>query len=208
MIRTLIRSSLILFLPALLALILAPAGAIAGEKKGPSKSEVRSMIDFGIELAEEGLWKEALFRWREALRHDPDNPKLLNNIAVALESQGDMEGARDTYARAEELAGKARYIERNIKDFEELFTALEQYEVEFRKPPAVAPEGETVQTEGDGDSAPSPTGGQDQAPAGSAVAEDDDGSSTTPPAEPAADTGDTAIPADQPSDDQKTEKEE
>jgi len=55
------------------------------------------MIAFGISLGKEGLWKEALFRWQAALRHDPDNPQLLNNIAVALESQGDLEGARVAY---------------------------------------------------------------------------------------------------------------
>jgi tetratricopeptide (TPR) repeat protein len=200
MIRTMIRKSAILLLPVFL--IMAPFGAVAGEKKGPSKKDVREMIDFGISLAEEGLWKEALYRWREALRHDPDNPKLLNNIAVALESQGDMEGARDTYARAEELAGRARYIERNIEDFEELFTALEQYEVQFRKPPAVPPEAGTAEAD------TPPPAEQDQTPVASTEAGDSDDSSETPPVEPAADSGAAAAPPDKPPGDQKSEEEE
>ncbi len=131
MIRSLNKAMMLL----LLALLLLPgAPAVAGD--GPSKKEIKQMIAFGISLGEQGLWKEALYRWREAMRYDPDNAKLLNNIAVALESQGDLEGAREAYRQAEELDGKARYIQRNIENFEELFTALEQYEAEYRKPPA------------------------------------------------------------------------
>lgn len=131
--RTIRKSVIIL----LLALLIQPAAsAVAGDRKGPSKKEVKQMIEFGISLGKQGLWKEALFRWREALRYDPDNPQLLNNIAVALESQGDLEGARVAYTQAKELAGRARYIDRNIEDFEELFTALKAYEEQYRKPSA------------------------------------------------------------------------
>jgi tetratricopeptide (TPR) repeat protein len=85
---------------------------------------VKQMIHFGVEMAERGLWREALYRWREALRHDPDNARLRNNIAVALESLGQMEEARVEYVRALELAPESNYIKKNKEGFEELFTSL------------------------------------------------------------------------------------
>lgn len=159
--------------PVLLALLLlVPVSTAAGDKEGPSSREVKQMIKFGISLGKQGLWKEALYRWREALRYDPDNPQLHNNIAVALESQGDLKGARESYKRADELDGKAKYIGRNIADFEELFTALEQYEEQYRKPPAGEAEG--GETSGDGDAAADAAPGDDQTSAEAAAGEEAD----------------------------------
>jgi tetratricopeptide (TPR) repeat protein len=169
----------------LLGVLLLPAAALAGDREGPSAREVKQMIKFGISLGKEGLWKEALHRWQAALRYDPDNPQLHNNIAVALESQGDLEGARASYKRAEELDANARYVKRNIANFEELFTALEQYETEYREPPA----GEA----GDGDAA----GGGDAAVEGDAVPDGDTAAAEDPETE-----------TDRPDGDQTAEEEE
>ena len=60
----------------LLALLLLPGEtAVARDKGAPSSREIKQMIKFGISLGEQGLWKEALYRWQEALRYDPDNPQ-------------------------------------------------------------------------------------------------------------------------------------
>jgi tetratricopeptide (TPR) repeat protein len=125
---------LTLFVLMLLIALPAPA-ARNDDPTAPTNREIKQMIEFGISLGKQGLWKEALYRWREALRHDPENPILHNNIGVALESQGDLEGAREAYRRAEELKLRSRYLRRNREGFEELFTALEKYESEFRTPP-------------------------------------------------------------------------
>ncbi len=161
----------------LLALLLLPGEtAVARDKGAPSSREIKQMIKFGISLGEQGLWKEALYRWQEALRYDPDNPQLHNNIAVALESQGDLEGARESYRRAEELAGRARYIDRNIADFEELFAALELYEEQYRTPPAGDPESEDTAGDGDAESL--------TAPAENQTAEEDMAGNDTEPSAP------------------------
>jgi len=138
--RPITGKTLSIVLLVLLMLPVLPGAPVAvGARAAPSNREIKQMIHFGITLGKQGLWKEALYRWREALRHDPDNPILHNNIGVALESQGDLEGARESYRRAEELELKSRYLKRNKENFEELFTALEKYETEFRSPPADEP---------------------------------------------------------------------
>jgi len=180
-------ASIVLFALLFLPTAAAAAGDREGPsskevKDGPSKKEVKEMIEFGVSLGKQGLWKEALYRWKEALRHDPDNPQLHNNIAVALESQGDLEGARESYRRAVELAGRAKYIERNIEDFEELFTALEQYEEQYRKPPADPPENGDAAGAGDAE-----TG---EAPADQPAVEEDDAADDEPGRESEPPAGD------------------
>ncbi len=202
MIRLVTRAATVVLLTLL---FLHPAAARAGDKEGPSSKEVKQMIKFGVSLGKQGLWKEALYRWREALRHDPDNPVLYNNIAVALESQGDLEGARESYRRAEELAGRAKYLKRNIENFEELFTALEQYEAEYRKPPAGAPEEEAAAAASDGDagSGETPADG----PAGDEAGTGTEAEPVEPPATESAPAADEPEPeSETPADDQPVEE--
>jgi hypothetical protein len=65
----------------------------AGEK--PKRT-----LQFAAEMAKVGNWREAQFRWEGLARTDPDNPRILNNLAVAAEALGDPENAREYYARA------------------------------------------------------------------------------------------------------------
>lgn len=191
MIRLATRAATVVLLAFL---FIPPAVARAGDKEGPSSKEVKQMIKFGISLGKQGLWKEALYRWQEALRHDPDNPQLLNNIAVALESQGDLEGARESYLRAMELAGRAKYIQRNIENFEELFTALEQYEAEYRQPPAATLEEEATDA-GDAGIGETPAAGQPAEEDGAGT----EAETVEPPAPAAASDDDEPGPESEPS---------
>ena len=65
----------------------------------------REEMRFAGEMAEKGLWREALYRWKKVLAVRPDDPRLLNNIAVAEEALGRIEDARRDYRRALELGG-------------------------------------------------------------------------------------------------------
>jgi|GEM_PF-432924 len=184
-------------------LLLLPAAASARDREGPSDKEVKQMIEFGIRLGRQGLWKEALYRWQEALRYDPENPKLLNNIAVALESQGDLEGAREAYSKAAELDDSARYIERNIADFEELYTALQQYEEQYRKQPEATegeggdeekPDLESPDVEPDGPGGPAGSEGPENGNTTDAGADAGDGGGEAGTEAPAETGGETAAP--------------
>jgi Flp pilus assembly protein TadD len=91
-------------------LVVAPSLAQAST----SEDEVR----FGIEVARRGLWREARFRFQKAVLLDPDNAAALNDLAIALEQEGDFDKAREAYERALTL-DKSLYIQQNYDLFRE-----------------------------------------------------------------------------------------
>ena len=93
-------------------LFLIPDPASADNK---SSQEVK----FGIEVAQQGMWHEALFRFQKAVEDDPQNPSALNNLAVALEQMGEFQKARENYERALELKPDDLYIQQNYDLFRE-----------------------------------------------------------------------------------------
>jgi Flp pilus assembly protein TadD len=87
----------------------------------PSLAETSSSgdeVQFGIEVARRGLWREARFRFQKAVLLDPDNAAALNNLAIALEQEGEFEKAREAYERALEL-DNSLYIQQNYDLFRE-----------------------------------------------------------------------------------------
>ncbi len=87
---------------------------ITGPAQGkPSSDPMR----FAAEMAQKGNWREALFRWRKAEKADPDNPAILNNLAVALEVRGEVEEAGKLYARLSEQSRNLPGTAFNIRGF-------------------------------------------------------------------------------------------
>jgi Flp pilus assembly protein TadD len=76
-------------------------------------------LKFGIDVAKRGLWAEARFRFERAVALDSDRPEALNNLAVALEQQGDFKGARAAYEKALKLKPDDVYIQQNYDLFRE-----------------------------------------------------------------------------------------
>ncbi len=99
--------------PVVLLLLLVPGLCAAADER--SAQEVK----FGIEVAQQGMWREALFRFEKAVDLDPQNPSALNNLAVALEQMGEFEQARENYERALELKPDDLYIQQNYDLFRE-----------------------------------------------------------------------------------------
>jgi len=98
----------------LLALLaLPPATSYAGS--GDSREQLR----FGVNVARKGLWREARFRFERAALLDPANASALNNLAVALEQQGDFAQARAAYDKALALKPNDTYIQQNYDLFRE-----------------------------------------------------------------------------------------
>lgn len=85
-------------LPVALAccLLLAAFGAVASDFEG----KARKNMEFAAEMAEKGLWREALYRWQRVLDEHPEDPRVLNNIAVAHEALGQRDEARRAYEKA------------------------------------------------------------------------------------------------------------
>ena len=75
---------------------------------------------FGAEAAQQGLWREAMFRWEKILKDHPDNARLHNNLGVAYESLGQFERARKEYEDARRLDPDNKEIRDNFESFQEI----------------------------------------------------------------------------------------
>ena len=101
---------------ALLILVLAAPLAVAGG----ARSDAQAQVQFGIDVAQKGLWKEALYRWEKAVELDPQYAAAYNNLAIAYEHEGMFEKARKAYDKALELDPKNVSIRQNYDFFKEI----------------------------------------------------------------------------------------
>jgi hypothetical protein len=85
-------------------------------------------LAFGVDMARRGLWNEALFRFHEAERRDPENPRVQNNLGVAYEAQGDFDSALAHYKRALQLAPDNKEVRANYARFVEFYQAYKSPE--------------------------------------------------------------------------------
>ena len=68
--------------------------AFATPALADARSQAKEQVDFGIKVAQSGLWKEAAYRWEKAVELDPTYAAAWNNLAIAYEQQGNFEKAR------------------------------------------------------------------------------------------------------------------
>ena len=85
-----------------------------------ARSESKSQTEFGIKVAQNGLWKEATFRWEKATQIDPTYAEAWNNLAIGYEHQGRFEDAERAYKKALELSPKNTLIRQNYDLFSEI----------------------------------------------------------------------------------------
>lgn len=107
-------------LACLLAALLAGLAPGLAAAKGPADQQ----IAFGVDMARRGLWREALFRFLEAERIDPGNPRVLSNIAVAQEAVGDFDQALKYYQKAVKADPASREIKTNYARFAEFYQSF------------------------------------------------------------------------------------
>src|SRR6186713_1922764 len=101
----------------LLTLLLATAAApLAADARADAKKQV----EFGISVAQRGLWREAIYRWEKATQIDPSYAPAHNNLAIAYEHEGDLAKARAAYERALELEPGNALIKQNYELFREI----------------------------------------------------------------------------------------
>src|ERR1700758_5435847 len=72
-----------LFFGALMLVVVSTAPASAD-----ARGEARSQVDFGIDVAQRGLWREAIYRWEKATEIDPTYSAAFNDLAIAYEHEG------------------------------------------------------------------------------------------------------------------------
>ena len=101
---------------ALLCVGLATAvPAFAGQR-----GEAKEQVEFGIQVAQRGLWREAIYRWERATQLDPTYAAAFNNLAIAYEHEGDLDKARGAYEKALSLEPDNALIKQNFDLFKEI----------------------------------------------------------------------------------------
>jgi Flp pilus assembly protein TadD len=85
-----------------------------------ARAQAKEQVDFGIKVAQSGLWKEASYRWQKAVELDPTYSAAWNNLAIAYEQQGNFEEAQKAYEKAVQLDPKNQMIRQNYDLFKEI----------------------------------------------------------------------------------------
>src|SRR5947209_19573628 len=99
----------------LVAALLASAPAWA-DVRGDAKAQV----EFGINVAQRGLWREAIYRWEKATQLDPTYAAAFNDLAIAYEHEGQLDKARKAYEKALELDPNNTQVRQNYELFKEI----------------------------------------------------------------------------------------
>jgi len=84
------------------------------------RTEAKAQVEFGIAVAQRGLWREATYRWERAVEIDPSYAAAYNNLAVAYEHEGEFDKARAAYEKAIELDPNNALIKQNYELFKEI----------------------------------------------------------------------------------------
>jgi tetratricopeptide (TPR) repeat protein len=147
----------------LLLFLAIPASAVAAPVDGKDKGAARgaqSQVQFGVDMAQRGLWSEALFRFRQAERLGDSRASVFNNIAVAYEALGLFDQAQTYYKKALDQDPRNAGAKRNYSRFVEFYQSFKP-----DQPGAQPPEEDQPATAGDGEHGkPMPTAPIDQPP--------------------------------------------
>ena len=85
-----------------------------------ARSDAKSQVDFGISVAQRGLWREAIYRWEKAAEIDPTYAAAFNDLAVAYEHEGRLDKAREAYEKALMIEPNNAQIRQNYELFKEI----------------------------------------------------------------------------------------
>ncbi len=103
----------------LLAGLMVAVGVFSGAAK--PQATIERQLAFGVTMAKRGLWNEALFRFRMANQVQPNDGRILNNMAVAFEAVGQFEAALVSYQKALKADPTNRELKRNYSRFIEFY---------------------------------------------------------------------------------------
>lgn len=85
-----------------------------------ARDRAKEQVDFGIRVAQNGLWKEATYRWEKAVELDPTYAAAWNNLAIGYEQQGNFTEAEKAYEKAVTLDPDNVMIRQNYDLFKEI----------------------------------------------------------------------------------------
>jgi type IV pilus assembly protein PilF len=85
-----------------------------------ARSDAKAQVEFGISVAQRGLWREAIYRWEKATELDPTYVAAFNDLAIAYEHEGQLDKARKAYEKAIELEPNNTQVRQNYELFKEI----------------------------------------------------------------------------------------
>ena len=94
--------------------------SVAGPSYADRRDDAKEQVEFGIQVAQRGLWREAIYRWERATQIDPSYAAAYNNLAVAYEHEGQLDKARMAYEKALALEPNNTLIQQNFDLFKEI----------------------------------------------------------------------------------------
>src|SRR5689334_14940120 len=100
---------------AALFVALSPSASFAD-----ARNDAKKQVEFGINVAQRGLWREAIYRWEKATQLDPSYAAAFNDLAIAYEHEGQLDKARKAYERALEIEPNNAQIRQNYELFKEI----------------------------------------------------------------------------------------
>jgi Tfp pilus assembly protein PilF len=109
-----------------LAAGVAVAVALSGVAYADARSDAKAQVEFGIAMAQRGLWAEAIYRWERATQLDPTYAAGFNNLAVAYEHEGQLDKAAEAYERALKLEPNNQLVRQNFELFKEIHDRTNQ----------------------------------------------------------------------------------
>ena len=96
------------------------AGLCASPAWADARSDARNQVEFGINVAQRGLWREAIYRWEKATQIDPTYAAAYNDLAIGYEHEGQLDKARKAYEKALELDPNNSQVRQNYELFKEI----------------------------------------------------------------------------------------
>lgn len=111
---------------AMPAAALALVACLAACGRGYQAPETQpAQLTFGVDMAQRGLWNEALFRFEQAKRLSPNDSAVWNNIAVAHEALGNFDQALLAYREALRVDRGNAEVRQNYSRFVEFYRAFQ-----------------------------------------------------------------------------------
>ena len=108
-----------------LALGISTLGAQAALAAAAGLSQDQA-LRFAADMAVQGNWREADYRWRQLAAVDASNANVTNNLAVAAEAVGRFDEALELYDKAVALTGSDARIVLNQTRARRLYEELRQ----------------------------------------------------------------------------------
>lgn len=135
------RHFAVLILSTCVAISFAGVPSLAAQSTETAKAQMR----FGTDMAQRGLWNEALFRFERALQLEPERAEIYNNLAVAYEALGLFDEALEHYREGLRRSPSDKGLKRNYARFVEFYQRFKPDEpASTEEAPAKAAEDEAA----------------------------------------------------------------